>query len=301
MLTAGGKASANELENVHHDVEEVHDVESIVGTQAVSRQRFYLIKWVDDDALTWEPVGNLESGSVRAVAAFKKAMGWSRLPQGDAMYLRADVKEEHDDGDTKYVLTGKKRKSAEDSCHISSKKRARTHKSATKLTSSAESTRGTELVDVAFKAPPLEPKAQEEQLHTPADDSGFASDISLSEDADSTNIDAIIEWVLPADGGFITPAASRSTTPMPKSPAKDEHWFNASFNVDLVCPFPEEMTIVAPNPQNSPMSEDQEHAVTTPTFSSMDDFKKHMSAALSQPLFVNAWMSLYDRNAQWRD
>lgn len=50
MLTAGGKASANELENVHHDVEEVHDVESIVGTQAVSRQRFYLIKWVDDDA-----------------------------------------------------------------------------------------------------------------------------------------------------------------------------------------------------------------------------------------------------------
>lgn len=41
---------AGRMENVHHDVEEVHDVESIVGTQAVLRKRFYLIKWVADDA-----------------------------------------------------------------------------------------------------------------------------------------------------------------------------------------------------------------------------------------------------------
>ncbi|KAH7717447.1 hypothetical protein AAVH_15112 [Aphelenchoides avenae] len=159
-------------------------------------------------------------------------MGWSRLPQGDAMYLRADVKEVHDDGETKYLLSTKKRKSTLQ----------------------------------------LELKAHEEQLHAPADDSGFASDVSLSEDADRTNIDAIIEWVLPADGGFITPAASRSTTPMPTRPAKDEHWFNASFNADLVCPFPDEMSVGALNPQNSPMSEGQEQATSTPPFSSMDDF-----------------------------
>ncbi|KAH7700924.1 hypothetical protein AAVH_31952, partial [Aphelenchoides avenae] len=148
---------------------------------------------------------------------------------------------------------------------------------------------------------PLELKAHEEHLRAPTDDSGFASDISLSEDAGRTNIDAIIEWVLPAERDFITPAASLSTTPMPTSPAKDEHWFNASFNADLVCPFPEEVSSGAQKPQNSPMSEDQEQAVSTPTFSSMDDFKQHMSAALSQPLFGSAWMSLYDRNAQWRD
>lgn len=50
MLKTARKSTANTTKNGHHDVEEVHDVESIVGTKAVSRKRFYLIKWVADDA-----------------------------------------------------------------------------------------------------------------------------------------------------------------------------------------------------------------------------------------------------------
>ncbi|KAH7717446.1 hypothetical protein AAVH_15111 [Aphelenchoides avenae] len=76
-----------------------------------------------------------------------------------------------------------------------------------------------------------------------------------------------------------SPTISRCTTPMPSSPAKNEHWFNASFNVDLVCPFPERLLTV-PSTTDAPPA-------------SMCDFRKQMSAALSVPLFGNLWPTLY--------
>lgn len=107
-----------------------------------------------------------------------------------------------------------------------------------------------------------------EQEKTSHDDSGFESE-------DLTSIASE-----PADDDR-SPTTCRGVTPMPASPAKDAHWFNASFNVDLVCPFSDRLLTV-PSTTDAP-----------PAFSSMCDFRKQMSAALSVPLFGNLWPTLY--------